>query len=299
MGPTRNTNTKRDTRSVDQLEEARHFKKAKQHQPDDVDPDDDDDYDEEHNFFEEDDDDDDGVPAVVNHTQTSKGSTSRRVIDCEDEDVGYEDHSKIGKKLSHSFSGSGFSSTPKLSSQKRSQISSHGTHYSADRHEKSLHKKRNTSDHFEKSVLNRIGKLEESVNKVVRLEESVNKLIRVYETEKQIAYKQGNASSTTFLTVAQKCNIGRLVRSHMFQGIKFLDDRVISSQGNKIFERCLKATNIDEVEDRTALFKAFISCARHYLNKHKGHVRRKIRAAATRKYLLNCLFSHDCNLINN
>jgi hypothetical protein len=178
MGPTKNTNTRRDTRSVDQLEEARRFKKPKQHQPNDDDPDDDDDYEEEHNFFEEDDDDDDGVPAVVSRTKTSKkGSTSRRVIECEDEDVGYEDHSKIGKKLSHSFSGSGFSLTPKLSSQKKNQISSHGTHYSADRHEKSLHKKRNTSDHFKKSVLNCIEKLEESVNEVVRLEESVNKLI--------------------------------------------------------------------------------------------------------------------------
>ena len=52
---------------------------------------------------------------------SSKGSTSRRVIECEDEDVGYEDHSKISKTLSHSFSRSGFSSTPKLSSQKKSK----------------------------------------------------------------------------------------------------------------------------------------------------------------------------------
>jgi hypothetical protein len=177
MGSTKNTNTKKDTRSVDQLEEARRFKKPKQHQPDDDDPNDDNDYEEEHHFFEEDDNDNVGVPAVVSHTQTSKGSTSHRVIECEDEDVGYEDHSKISKKLSHSFSGSGFLSTPKLLSQKKSQISSHGTHYSADCHEKRLHKKHNTSEHFEKSVLNRIEKLEELVDKVVRLEESVNKLI--------------------------------------------------------------------------------------------------------------------------
>jgi hypothetical protein len=104
----------------------------------------------------------------VSRTQTSQVSISRRVIECEDEqDVGYEDHSKISKKLSHSFSGSGFSSNPKLLSQKKSQISSLGTHYSADCHEKSLHKKRNMSEHFEKSVLNRIEKLEELVNKVV------------------------------------------------------------------------------------------------------------------------------------
>jgi hypothetical protein len=60
---------------------------------------------------------------------------------------------------------------------------------------------------------------------------------------------------------------------------------MLFSEGNKIFDRCLEAAIIKEVEDRTALLKAFISCARHYLNKHKGHVRRKTRAATTRKYL--------------
>jgi hypothetical protein len=42
-GLTKYTNTKRDTRSVKQLEEARRFKKPKQHQPDDDDPNDEDD----------------------------------------------------------------------------------------------------------------------------------------------------------------------------------------------------------------------------------------------------------------
>jgi hypothetical protein len=40
------------------LEQARLFKKLKQHQPDDDDPKDDNDYEEDHNSFEEDDDDD-------------------------------------------------------------------------------------------------------------------------------------------------------------------------------------------------------------------------------------------------
>jgi hypothetical protein len=89
------------------------------------------------------------------------------MIECEDEEVGCEDHSKISKKLSHSFSGSGRSSTPKPSSQKKSQISSHGSHYSADLHERSSHKKHNTNETFEKSFVNRIEKREESVNKLV------------------------------------------------------------------------------------------------------------------------------------
>jgi hypothetical protein len=59
----------------------------------------------------------------VSRTQTSKGSTSHRMIECEDEEVVYEDHSKISKKLSHSFSGSGCSSILNPLSQK-SRISS-------------------------------------------------------------------------------------------------------------------------------------------------------------------------------
>jgi hypothetical protein len=123
MEPTKNTNTKGDTRSVKQLEEARCFKKLKQHQLDDDDPNDEDDSEEEHNRFEEDDDDDDedvGAPVVVSRTQSNKGSTSRRMIECEDEEVSYEDHSKISKKLSHSFKGSGCLFTTKPSSQKNS-----------------------------------------------------------------------------------------------------------------------------------------------------------------------------------
>jgi hypothetical protein len=121
MGPSKNTNTKRDTRSVEQLEEARRFKKPKQHQLDGNDPnneDDDDDYKEEHKGFDEDDKDDDeyvGAPVVVSRTNSSKGSTSRRMKEWEDDNVGYED---LCKKLSHSFSGSGRSFTPKPSSQK-------------------------------------------------------------------------------------------------------------------------------------------------------------------------------------
>jgi hypothetical protein len=85
MGPTKNTNTKRETRSVEQLEEARCFKKPKQHQPDDDDlnnEDDDDDYKEEHKGSDEDEDDDEFVGAlvVVSRTHSSKGSTSRRMI---------------------------------------------------------------------------------------------------------------------------------------------------------------------------------------------------------------------------
>ena len=179
---------------------------------------------------------------------------------------------------------------------KKSQISSHASHSSADHYEGTSHKKRNTNENFAKSVNNPIKRLEGSLQS---LEGSVSKLDGLYKAVAPIGYKQASVSSVLLLTDTQKCNIGHMVRNKMFRGIKFLDNQMLYSEGNKILDRFLEAANIKEVEDRTALFKAFISCARHYLNKHKGHVRRKIRAAATRKYLLNCLFSHDCNLINN
>ena len=81
-----------------------------------------------------------------------------------------------------------------------------------------------------------------------------------------------------------------MVRNKMFRGIKFLNNQILCLEGNKFFDRCLEAANIKEGKDGTALFKAFISCARHYLNKHKGHVRRKIRAAATSKYCENSYY---------
>jgi hypothetical protein len=57
------------------------------------------------------------------NSQTSKRSAKRRVVEFEEEEGGYEEHSKISKKLSGSFSGSGRSFTPNPSSQKKSKIS--------------------------------------------------------------------------------------------------------------------------------------------------------------------------------
>jgi hypothetical protein len=139
------------------------------------------------------------------------------------------------------------------------------------------------NENFEKSVINRIEKLEELVTKLVRL----------YQAVTPIGYKQASVSSVLLLTDTQKCNIGHMVRSTMFRGIKFLDNQVLFLEGNKIFDRCLEAANIDKVEDRNALFKAFISCACYYLNRNKGHVQCKIRAAATcsivKLHIISCL----------
>jgi hypothetical protein len=183
--------------------EARRFKRPKENQLDDDDPKNDDDYEEERNSFAEDDDDsddDDDAPAVVCRAQTSKGSKSRRIIKCEDEEVGYEDHSKISKKLSH-FSGSSRLSTLKPLIQKKSQISSHGSHQSADRHERSSQKKCNTNENFEKSVNKRIEKLEESIQSLIRLITAKGQAVT------PIGYKQASVSSILLLTDTQNATL--------------------------------------------------------------------------------------------
>jgi hypothetical protein len=95
----KNTNTKRDTRSaIDQLEDARHFKKTKRYQLDDdddkKDPElvntkdqhssDDKDYVQKQNSFGEDDDDDNNDAPVVLHTKARKHLTSHCMIESED-----------------------------------------------------------------------------------------------------------------------------------------------------------------------------------------------------------------------
>jgi hypothetical protein len=111
------------------------------------------------------------------------------------------------------------------------------------------------NEYFEKSINNRIEKLEESLNK----------LVQTFTTKGQSAtpsgYKQASMSSMLLLTDSQKCNIGFMVRGTMFRVIKFLDNHVLFTEGNKNFDRCLEAANIEQVEDQNALFKAIISCA--------------------------------------
>jgi hypothetical protein len=94
-------------------------------------------------------------------------------------------------------------------------------------------------------------------------------------------------SSVLLLTETQNATLAIWFEAKCFEESNFSITKCYIRKAAIIFDRCLEAANIAKVKDQNALFKAFISCAQYYLNKHnKGHVRRKIRAAATRKYLL-------------
>jgi hypothetical protein len=218
------------------------------------------------------------MTTMMVNTQTSKSSAKPRVVESDKEEVVFEEHSKISKKLSGSFSGSGCSFTPNPSSQKKSKISSNE---SGNRHELS-HKKHNTNEHLEKLFGNRIEKLEESVNRLVQHLAS-----RGHNTPSR--YRQTSVAAKLLFTDSQKIAIGHMVRNKMFKSLKFLDNRVLYTQSDKITEECVAATqiDIDGHPDKHALEKAFVSIVRHYLNKHKAHVRRQIRGVALCKYCKN------------
>jgi hypothetical protein len=80
-----------------------------------------------------------------------------------------------------------------------------------------------------------------------------------------------------------------MVQGKMSIALKFLDNSVLYTQGNKCFKECLAVTqiDIDERPDQHGLEKEFFSCAQHYLNKHMCHVCRTIREVAACKYCGN------------
>jgi hypothetical protein len=208
MAPTKNANRDRRSPVDHQLEDPKRFRNTKQSQVDNNDEEDpelmntkvqrsnDKDYVQNRNSFGDEDYDDDDAPVVV-HTQTSKSSAKRRVVESDEEEVAYEEHSKISKKLSGSFSGTGRSFTPNPSSQKKSKISSNE---SGHRHERS-HKKCNMNEHFEKSVNNRIEKLEELVNRLIQY------LAKKGQNTPN-RYKQTSVATKLLLTDSQKIVVG-------------------------------------------------------------------------------------------
>jgi hypothetical protein len=243
MARTKNANRDRISPVDHQLEDPKRFKNTKSSQVDDDDEEDsqlmntkvqrsnDEDYVQNGNSFGDDDNYDDDDSLVVVNTQTSKSSAKRCVVESDEEEVVDEKHSKISKKLSGSFSGSGRSFTPNPFSQKKSIFISNE---SGNRHERS-HKKRNTNEHLEKLFGNRIEKLEELVNRLVQ-----HLVSNGHNTTNM--YKQTSVAAKLLFTDSQKIAIGHMVRNKMFISLKFLDNGILYTESNKIFEECVAAT---------------------------------------------------------
>jgi hypothetical protein len=88
------------------------------------------------------------------------------------------------------------------------------------------------------------------------------------------------------LTPFQASVIGRIVREDMFKAIKFIDQKTIQVQGQKLFVKCLEAGKIEDQSDNKYLFDTIMKRARKSLNVFKSHVKSDIRKAARCKSIL-------------
>jgi hypothetical protein len=120
-------------------------------------------------------------------------------------------------------------------------------------------------DQFERKMLNIVEKALESVK------ESGSRLV------------SGSQLANAFkFTQTQRFVLGSFVRNKMFRIIKVLDKQTLSKEGKTIIEKCKCVTGISGVTTNS-MYEGILKAVRWYHNKHKGHVRGKIRELAAGK----------------
>lgn len=118
-------------------------------------------------------------------------------------------------------------------------------------------------------------RIEDLENDVVMLKVQMRKLIT------QGSALAGGKNTSFDLSPFQASVIGRIVREDMFKAVKFLDQKTIQVQGQKLFLKCLQAGKFDEEQsDNKCLFDTIMKRARKSLNIFKSHVKSDIRKAA-------------------
>jgi ABC-type uncharacterized transport system involved in gliding motility auxiliary subunit len=128
--------------------------------------------------------------------------------------------------------------------------------------------------------------LEMAVKRIRKLEYDHRQLCEVVaKMQRMMQQRMTNVKekSSIELTDFIKSKIGTVVRNYMFASIKFLDDDMVESQGDVIFDKCLLECRIDKLETNCHTFNEIIKLARKFLNVHKCHVRKKLRLAAVGK----------------
>jgi hypothetical protein len=121
-------------------------------------------------------------------------------------------------------------------------------------------------------------RIEDLESDVVMLKAQIRKLIT---QGPPAAAKSAPYELTTF----QASVIGRTVREDMFKAIKFIDQKTIQVQGQKLFLKCLEAGKIEDQSDNKHLFDTIMKRARKSLNVFKSHVKSDIRKAARCKLI--------------
>jgi hypothetical protein len=88
------------------------------------------------------------------------------------------------------------------------------------------------------------------------------------------------------VSAAQNAVLGILIRDKMFSSIKFLDNRMLGSQGNNIYQRCLSELGISQQKGNQVLEKKIMARVKRVLATHRGHASRDMLAATLSKYYL-------------
>lgn len=80
---------------------------------------------------------------------------------------------------------------------------------------------------------------------------------------------------------------GNIVRDDLFKVVKFLDKHTLLQTGPEIYTRFLRQTgqlDVPNMINNVALYTAVIRKAKHYINVHKCHAKRKIRQSTSSKF---------------
>lgn len=177
------------------------------------------------------------------------------------------------------------STDTKFSSARSSSAHSHGTSYS-----RSSPNSGGSVDMpyvYTADINTRLLTLENKVNsyeaRLKRLEEADSQKVGHHHQEKSIE-----------LLTWQNSTIGTFVRDEMFKAIKFLDAKVLRSQGQRIFDRALKAISMTDHSGHKQLYTLVIKKCKHYLNNHKCHIISNIRDQAKGKFA--CILILNFNL---
>lgn len=138
-------------------------------------------------------------------------------------------------------------------------------------------------DAIETKVYSRVTEILEK--KLVSFEEKIMMVVHdAVGSSKQASFQnrmvKGKSVSDFSISATQRSLIGSWVRHKMFRIIKFMDDKTLASQGKSVVEKCKYSAGI--VEPTTRAVEQFIlQTIREFHNRHKGHVKKKIRDLAT------------------
>ena len=139
------------------------------------------------------------------------------------------------------------------------------------------------SESISVTVNERLTEFEERIMRVVH--DALGSANKANSTSQVV--KANRMSHNFTVTNTQKILIGNFVRNKMFRIIKFLEEKTLASKGNDIIEKSKQAAGITE-PTTPEMNQVIMQRVRDHHNRHKGHVRKKIRDLATGESIAYC-----------